>query len=161
MLSKVVYTNLKTLVFYQILFKISVFQKTSFHFHFFTQIPLLCEEFWESSYKSSCSRSHTSLKAYRILCNHSKRKIVQECLLGVEEKLYKVLLFSWCKKSGTHLAKVVLSSGVQGVDFGCTKSRIKENLKRGYLGNGCRSRGQNQDKISCVCIIFWDLFSFL
>ena len=33
-------------------------------------------------------------------------------LLGVEEKLYKVLLSSWCKKSCTHLAKGVLSSSV-------------------------------------------------
>ena len=38
------------------------------------------------------------------------------CLLGVE-------------KSCTNLAKIILSSGVQGVDFGCT-NQDKENLKR-------------------------------
>ena len=48
-----------------------------------------------------------SLKAYRIDYNHSKRSIVKEHLLGVEEKLYKVLLSSWCKKSCADLAKVI------------------------------------------------------
>ena len=74
------------------------------------------------------------LKAYRLFCNHSKRRIVQEHLLGVKEKLYKVLLSSWCKKSCTHLAKVILSSDVQGVNFGCTKSRIRK-ISSGLLGD--------------------------
>ena len=47
---------------------------------------------------------HIQIKAYRIDCNYLKRKIVQE-RLRVEEKLYKVLLSSWCKKSCIHLAK--------------------------------------------------------
>ena len=42
-----------------------------------------------------------------------RRGIQENCLLSVE-------------KSCTDLAKVVLSSGVQGVDFGCTKSRIRK-----------------------------------
>ena len=37
-----------------------------------------------------------------------RRGVQENCLLGVE-------------KSCTNLTKVVLSSGVQGVDFGCTK----------------------------------------
>ena len=39
-----------------------------------------------------------------------------------------------------------LSSGIQGVDFGCTKSKDKEKSQAGGLGTGCRSRGPNQDK---------------
>ena len=38
-----------------------------------------------------------------------RRAVQESCLLGVE-------------KSCTELANVILSSGVQGVDFGCTKS---------------------------------------
>ena len=64
------------------------------------------------------SRSHTSFKTYRIFCNHSKRRVVQEYLLGVEKSCCLLVV----EKSCTNLAKVVLSSGVQGVDFGCTKS---------------------------------------
>ena len=67
-------------------------------------------------------------KAYRIVCNHSKRSIVQERLLCVEEKLYKVLS-SWCKRSCTYLANGVLSSGVQ-VLFWVYSNQEKENLKR-------------------------------
>jgi len=36
-----------------------------------------------------------------------------------------------------------LSSGVQGVDFGCTKSKVKEKSQASGLGTGCRSRGPN------------------
>ena len=72
--------------------------------------------------------NHIHLKAYRIDCNHSKRSIVQERLLGVEEKLYKVLS-SWCKRSCTHLAKGVLSSGVR-CWFWVYPNQEKENLKR-------------------------------
>jgi len=39
-----------------------------------------------------------------------------------------------------------LSSGIQGVDFGCTKSKVKGKSHEGGLGTGCRSRGPNQDK---------------
>ena len=39
-----------------------------------------------------------------------------------------------------------LSSGVQGVDFGCTKSKDKGKSQAGGLGTGCRSREPNQDK---------------
>ena len=43
------------------------------------------------------------------------------CLLGVE-------------KSYTDLAKVVLSSGVQGVNFGVYQNQDKKNLMPGCLG---------------------------
>ena len=129
---------------HKFLFKNSVFQKTSFHFHFFTQFLFYCEEFWESTYKKSCSRLHTRFKAYKIHCNHSKRRVVQEYLLGIEKNLYK-LLSSWCREVCTDLAKVILSSSVEGVDFGCTKSG-QENSQAGCLGTGRRSWGPNQDK---------------
>jgi len=53
-----------------------------------------------------------------------------------------------------------LSSGVQGVDFGCTKSKDKGKSQAGGLGTGCRSRGLNQDKslVFAFVIIFCDLF---
>jgi len=38
------------------------------------------------------------------------------------------------EKSCTDLAKGVLSSGVQGVDFGVHQNQDKENLKRVALG---------------------------
>ena len=39
-----------------------------------------------------------------------------------------------------------LSSGIQGVDFGCTKLKVKGKSQAGSLGTGCRPRGPNQDK---------------
>ena len=78
-------------------------------------------------YKSPCSRSHISFKAYRIFCNYSKRRIVQDYLLAVvlRRGVQENCLLS-IEKSYTDLAKVILSSGVQVVDFGCTKSRIQK-----------------------------------
>jgi len=75
------------------LLKISVFQKTSFYFQFFIQFQFCCEELWESTYKKSCSQSHTSFKAYRIHCNHSKGRVVQEYLLSVEKRYTRVIVF--------------------------------------------------------------------
>ena len=44
-----------------------------------------------------CSRSHTSLKTYKLFYNHSKRSIVQVYLLGVEKRcIWK--LSSWCRE---------------------------------------------------------------
>ena len=48
--------------------------------------------------------NHIQIQANRIVCNHSKRKIVQK-RLQVEERLYKVLCLLGCKKSCIHLAK--------------------------------------------------------
>jgi len=39
-----------------------------------------------------------------------------------------------------------LSSGVQGVNFGCTKSNDKGKSQAGGLETGCRSRRPNEDK---------------
>ena len=50
---------------------------------------------------------------YKVIFLELKRGVQGNCVLGV-------------KKSCTDLAKFVLSSGVQGVDFGCTKSRIRK-----------------------------------
>ena len=63
-----------------------------------------------------------------------------------------MLLSSWCKKSCTDLTKAVLSSGVQGVDFGGVSKSGKEKSQAGCLGTGCRSQGPNQDKISYLYI---------
>ena len=49
------------------------------------------------------------------------------------------------------------SSGVQGVDFGCTKSKIKEKPQAGDLGTGCRSRGANQDKSLVFAFAFFSV----
>ena len=49
-----------------------------------------------------------------------------------------------------------LSSGVQGVDFGCTKSMVKGKSQAGGLGTRYRSRGSNQDK---SLVFAFDLFS--
>jgi len=74
------------------------------------------------------------------------------------EVLYKVLLSSWYKKSYTHLAKGVLSSSVQVLVLGVSKSE-KGKSQVDCLGTGRRSQGSNQDKISYLCVcIFWVLF---
>ena len=45
-----------------------------------------------------------------------------------------------------HIWQGDLSSSVQGVNFGCTKSKYKGKSQAGGLGTGCRSREPNQDK---------------
>ena len=55
-----------------------------------------------------------------------------------------------------------LSNGVHGVDFGCTKSRIKENLKR--VAWGLDVGHEDRTRINpcvCDCYLFCDLFSFI
>ena len=51
-----------------------------------------------------------------------------------------------------------LSSGIQGIDFECTKSKVKGKSQAGGLGTGCRSRGPNQDK---SLIFAFDLLSVI
>ena len=113
----------------QTLLKNSVFQKTSFHFHFFTQFLFHCEEFWDFTYKRPCSRSHTSFKAYRIYCNHSKRRVVQECLLGVKEKLCK-LLSSWCREELYRFSKGCFVKWCARSWFWVYKINIRKILSR-------------------------------
>ena len=43
-----------------------------------------------------------------------------------------------------------LSSGVHGVDFGCTKLRIKENLKRVSWGLDVGHEDQTRINLSCL-----------
>jgi len=122
------------------LFKNSVFQKSGFYFLFFTQFQFYCEEFWESTYKRPCSQSRTRFKAYRIHCNHSKSC----CLLGVE-------------KSCTDLTKAVLSSCVQGVDFGVFQD--KKNLKRVVWGLDIGHKERTKIKsLVFAFAFFWDFF---
>ena len=73
------------------------------------------------------------LKAYRLFCNHSKRSVVQGYLLGVEKRCTKKLS-SWCREELYGFGKGCLSSIVQGVGFGCTKSRIRK-ISSGLLGD--------------------------
>ena len=73
------------------------------------------------------------LKAYRLFCNHSKKGFVQGYLLGVEKRCTRKLS-SWCREELYGFGKGYLSSGVQGVDFGGTKSRIRE-ISSGLLGD--------------------------
>ena len=46
-----------------------------------------------------------------------------------------------------------LSSGVQGVDFGCTKSRLKENLKRVAWGLDVGHEDRTRINHSCLCLL--------
>ena len=86
----------------------------------------------------------------------TQREVIQEHLLGVEEKLYKVSS-SWCKRSCTHLAKGVLSSGVQVLVLGVSKSG-KGKSQADCLGIRRRSQGPNQDKISYLWFVFSEFF---
>ena len=43
-----------------------------------------------------------------------------------------------------------LSSGVNGCDFGCTKSRIKENLKREAWGLDVGHEDRTRINLSCL-----------
>ena len=43
-----------------------------------------------------------------------------------------------------------LSSGVHGCDFGCTKSRIKENLKRAAWGLDVGHEDRTRINLSCL-----------
>ena len=63
-----------------------------------------------------------------------------------------------CKKSCIHLAKRICLNGIQGVDFRCTKSKVKGKSQAGSSGTGCRSRGPNQDK---SLVFAFDLFSVI
>jgi len=73
------------------------------------------------------------LKAYRLFCNHSKKGVVQGYLLGAEKRCTRKSS-SWCKEELYEFGKSCLSSGVHGVDFGCTKSRIRK-ISNGLLGD--------------------------
>ena len=68
-----------------------------------------------------------------LFCNNSKRSIVQGYLLGVEKKCTRKLSF-WCREGLYGFGKGYLSSGVQGVGFGCTKLRIRK-ISSGLLGD--------------------------
>ena len=48
-----------------------------------------------------------------------------------------------------------LSSGIKGIDFGCTKLKVKGKSQAGSLGTGCGSKGPNQDKYFCLRLIYF------
>jgi len=58
---------------------------------------------------------------YKVIFLVLRRGVPEKCLLGIE-------------KSCMDLTKIVLSSGVQGVDFGCTKSMLRK-ISSGLLGD--------------------------
>ena len=62
-----------------------------------------------------------------------------EFVLLVEEKVYT-------------FGKGDLSSGVHGCDFGYTKSRIKENLKR--VAWGLDVGHEDRTRINLLCLLF-------
>ena len=62
-----------------------------------------------------------------------------EFVLLVEEKVYT-------------FGKGDLSSGVHGCDFGCTKSMIKENLKRVAWGLDVGHEDRTRINLSCLCL---------
>jgi len=124
------------------LFKNSVLQKNLLLLSVLTYFLFYYEEFWESTYKRPFSQSRTRFKAYRIYCNHSKSC----CLLGVN-------------KSCTDLAKVILSSGVQGVDFGVYQNQKMKNLKRVAWGLDVGHKDRIRVKsLVFVFAFFWDFF---
>ena len=117
--------------------KNSVFQKTIFYFLFFTQFLFYCEEFWESSYKLSCSQSRTSFKAYRLHCNQLKK------------------VSSWCKEKLYRLDKGCFVKWCTIVDLGCIKIRTRK-ISSGLLENWHGSKGPKQNKIFSVSFAFWN-----
>jgi len=50
-----------------------------------------------------------------------------------------------------------LSSGIQGVDFGCIKSKNKGKSQAGDLGTGCRSQGPNQNKSLVFAFVIFSM----
>ena len=53
---------------------------------------------------------------------------------------------SWFVRRVVYIWQRNLSSGIQGVDIVCTKSKDKGKSQAGGLGTRCRSQGPNQDK---------------
>jgi len=71
-----------------------------------------------------------------------------------------VLWSSWLYEELYAFGKGDLSSGVQGVDFGCTKSKDKGKSQTDGLGTGCRSRGLNQDKSLVFAFVIFSVIYF-
>ena len=59
-----------------------------------------------------------------------------------------------------HIWQRDLSSGVQGVNFGCTKSKVKGKSQAGGLGTGCRSQGPSQDKSLVFAFVIFSVIYF-
>ena len=53
------------------------------------------------------------------------------------------VLSSWLQEELYTFGKGDLPSGIQSVDFGCTKLKVKEKSQAGGLGIECRSQGLN------------------
>ena len=64
------------------------------------------------------------------------------------------------KRSCAHLAKSVLSSGVQGIGFWCIQIR-KGKSQAVCLGTGCRSQGPKQDKYLIFAFALFSEFYFV
>ena len=99
-------------------------------------------------------------KTYRIDCNHSKRSIVQGRLLGVEEELYKEFVLLVVRGVCTHLAKGVLSSDVQVLVLGVSKSG-KKNLKRIAWGLDVGNKDRTRINLLCLRLLYFLRFNFL
>ena len=116
------------------------------------------EEFWESTYKSHCSRPHTSLKAYKIFCNHSLRSIVQGYLLGVDKRCTRKFS-SWCREELYRFGKGYFVKWCTRSWFWVYKIKNKENLKRVAWGLDVGHKDRSRIKsLMFAFVFFWDLF---
>ena len=59
----------------------------------------------------------------------TQREELYKCIFLIGEEVYKCCCLLGVEKSCTDLANIVLSSGVQGVDFGVYQNQDKKNLK--------------------------------
>ena len=82
---------------------------------------------------------------YKVIFLVLRRGVQGTCLLGVE-------------KSFTDLAKVIMSSGVQGVDFGCTKLRIRK-IPNGFAwGRDVGQEERTRIKSFVFAFVFFEIY---
>ena len=147
------------------LFKILSFRKLASTFCSLHKFQSSSEEFWEPTYKSHCSRSHTVLRLIRYFVITQRERLyksvfgLKRSCTRVEEKLYKVFCLLGCKKSCIHLAKEICQVVYKVLILGVQNQKLKENLT--WVAWGLDVGQEDRTRINLLCLHFLSFLRFI
>jgi len=105
------------------------FWKLVFTFISSLKFLLHSEDFWESTYKSPSSRSHTDSCLIRLII-FTQRERLYKSVFGLKRGCTRCCGLLGYKKSCIHLAKEICQVIYKVLILGIQNQRLKENLKR-------------------------------
>ena len=138
----------------------SIFQKTVFTFSSSFKFLLYSEDFWESTYKSPCSRSHTDSRLIGLIVFTQREKLYKS-VFGLKRVCTRCCGLLGCKKSWTHLANGICQVVCKVLILSIQSQWIKENLKRVAWGLDVGHEDRTRINLLSLRLLYFLRFNFL